>query len=62
MEAGLQLTARLLEKLELPDEVVTGRVAAMRAAELGRLGKKAATDAADPETSTERNGEHGNLS
>lgn len=73
VEGGLQLTARLLEKLDLPDEVVIERVAAMRAAELGRLAKEAAKDgkeeaegiAADPavtEPLTERKGEDGNPS
>lgn len=42
VEAGLQLAARLLEGLDLPNEAVTERVAAMRAAELGRLTKEAA--------------------
>ena len=41
VEGGLQLTARLLEGLDLPDEAVIERVAAMRAAELGRLVKDA---------------------
>jgi CPA2 family monovalent cation:H+ antiporter-2 len=62
VEAGLQLAARLLERLDLPDEVVTGRVAAMRAAELGRLAKEAAMEAAAPQNLTERNGGNGNLS
>ncbi len=58
VEAGLQLAARLLEKLDLPDEAVIERVAAMRAAELGRLTKSAAA----PESLIERKGEGGNLS
>ena len=41
VEAGLQLAARLLEGLDLPDEAVMQRVAEMRAAELGRLARKA---------------------
>ncbi len=41
VEAGLQLVARLLEALDLPHKAVTDRVAAMRAAELGRLVKEA---------------------
>jgi CPA2 family monovalent cation:H+ antiporter-2 len=44
VEAGLQLAARLLEGLDLPDEAVIERVAAMRAAELGRLVKGAKED------------------
>ena len=58
VEAGLQLAARLLEELNLPDEAVIERVAAMRAAELGRLTKGAAA----PESLIERKGEGGNLS
>ncbi|MBI4365818.1 MAG: cation:proton antiporter [Deltaproteobacteria bacterium] len=38
VEASLQLAGRLLEKLDLPAEAVSQRVAAMRAAERGRLG------------------------
>ncbi len=37
VEASLQLAARLLEGLELPEEVVAQRIADMRAAELGKL-------------------------
>ena len=37
VEASLQLAARLLEGLDLPEEAISQRVAAMRAAELGRL-------------------------
>ena len=37
VEASLQLAARLLEGLDLPEEAVLQRVADMRAAELGRL-------------------------
>ena len=77
VEAGLQLAARLLEGLDLPDEAVIERVAAMRAAELGRLvqgGGRKQTEEADQEASqqaseaagaaalTKRKGEGGNLS
>ncbi|MEJ2624766.1 MAG: NAD-binding protein, partial [Pseudolabrys sp.] len=76
VEGGLQLTARLLEGLDLPDEAVIERVAAMRAAELGRLAKDAANDtnkdahkkaggeapARAPDDLTERKGEGGSLS
>ena len=37
VEASLQLVARLLERLDLPEEAISQRVADMRAAELGRL-------------------------
>jgi len=37
VEASLQLAARLLEGLDLPEEAVSQRVAAMRTDELGRL-------------------------
>jgi CPA2 family monovalent cation:H+ antiporter-2 len=37
VEASLQLAARLLEGLDLPEEAISQRVAALRAAELGRL-------------------------
>jgi K+:H+ antiporter len=37
VEASLQLAARLLEGLDLPEEAVAQRIADMRAAELGRL-------------------------
>jgi CPA2 family monovalent cation:H+ antiporter-2 len=37
VEASLQLAARLLEALELPEETVSQRLAAMREFELGRL-------------------------
>jgi CPA2 family monovalent cation:H+ antiporter-2 len=37
VEASLQLAARVLEGLDLPEEAVSQRVAEMRAAELGRL-------------------------
>jgi K+:H+ antiporter len=37
VEASLQLAARLLEGLDLPEEAISQRVADMRAAELGRL-------------------------
>lgn len=40
VEASLQLAARLLEGLGLPDEAVSQRVADMRTAELGKLAKK----------------------
>ncbi len=40
VEASLQLAARLLEGLELPDEAVSQRVADMRNAELGKLMKE----------------------
>ena len=39
VEASLQLAGRLLEGLNLPGDTVTHRVAAMRAAELERLGE-----------------------
>jgi K+:H+ antiporter len=39
VEASLQLAARLLEGLDLPEEAVAQRVAQMRASELGRLGE-----------------------
>ena len=42
VEASLQLAARLLEGLDLPEEAVLQRVADMRAAELERLAKSAA--------------------
>jgi CPA2 family monovalent cation:H+ antiporter-2 len=38
VEASLQLAARVLEGLDLPEEAVSQRVAQMRAAELARLG------------------------
>ena len=38
VEASLQLAARVLEGLDLPEEAVSQRIADMRAAELGRLG------------------------
>jgi len=60
VEAGLQLAARLLEGLDLPDEAVTERVAAMRATEMGRLAREAAREAAPQEHLTERKGEGGN--
>ncbi len=41
VEASLQLAARLLEGLDLPEEAVSQRVADMRAAELERLAKSA---------------------
>ena len=68
VEGGLQLAARLLEGLDLPDETVIERVAAMRAAELGRLVKDAGKDvgkeanALAPDDLTERKGAGGNLS
>ncbi len=37
VEASLQLAARLLEGLDMPEEAVSQRVADMRAAEMGRL-------------------------
>jgi CPA2 family monovalent cation:H+ antiporter-2 len=37
IEASLQLAARVLEQLELPEEAIDQRVAALRNAELGRL-------------------------
>jgi CPA2 family monovalent cation:H+ antiporter-2 len=40
VEASLQLGARLLESLGLPDEAVDRRIAEMRGEELGRLGAK----------------------
>jgi CPA2 family monovalent cation:H+ antiporter-2 len=40
VEASLQLAGRLLEGLNLPGDTVTQRIAAMRAAELERLGGK----------------------
>ncbi len=58
VEAGLQLAARLLEGLDLPDEAVMQRVAEMRAAELGRLARKAVPG----DGLTERKGAGGNLS
>jgi K+:H+ antiporter len=42
VEASLQLAARLLERLDLPEEAISQRVADMRAAELGRLADGAA--------------------
>jgi CPA2 family monovalent cation:H+ antiporter-2 len=42
VEASLQLVARLLERLDLPEEAISQRVADMRAAELGRLTEGAA--------------------
>ena len=39
VEASLQLAARVLEGLDLPESVVSGRIEAMRAAELGRITK-----------------------
>jgi CPA2 family monovalent cation:H+ antiporter-2 len=54
VEGGLQLAARLLEGLDLPDETVIERVAAMRAAELGRLVKDTAKNAVKTAT---KNGE-----
>ena len=42
VEASLQLAARLLEGLDLPEEAVSQRVADMRSAELERLAKSAA--------------------
>jgi len=39
VEATLQLAARLLEGLDLPDEAVSRRIADMRAAEAGKLAK-----------------------
>jgi CPA2 family monovalent cation:H+ antiporter-2 len=39
VEASLQLAARLLAGLDLPEELVSQRVAAMRVAELGRVAK-----------------------
>ena len=42
VEASLQLAARLLERLDLPEEAVSQRVSAMRNAELGRLTRNAA--------------------
>jgi len=41
VEASLQLAARLLEGLDLPEEAISQRVAAMRNAELGKLIKEA---------------------
>jgi CPA2 family monovalent cation:H+ antiporter-2 len=40
VEASLQLAARLLEGLDLPEEAVSQRVADMRASEMGRLTAK----------------------
>lgn len=37
IEASLQLAARVLEKLDLPEDTITQRVTALREAELGRL-------------------------
>jgi hypothetical protein len=37
VEASLQLAARLLEGLDMPEDAVSQRVADMRAAEMGRL-------------------------
>lgn len=42
VEASLQLVARLLEGLDLPEEAVSQRVAEMRAAEAGKLTKEQA--------------------
>ncbi len=39
VEASLQLAARVLEGLDLPEEAVSQRVAEMRGGEFGRLGK-----------------------
>ncbi len=58
VEASLQLAARLLERLELSDEAVLQRVAAMRNAELGRLSQSGT----GPAGLIERNGEPGKLS
>jgi CPA2 family monovalent cation:H+ antiporter-2 len=41
VEASLQLVARLLERLDLPEEAISQRVADMRTAELGRLAEGA---------------------
>jgi len=46
VEASLQLAARLLEGLDLPEETVSQRIGDMRAAELERLAKSAAQDGA----------------
>ncbi len=62
VEAGLQMAARLLEGLDLPDGAVMERVAAMRAAELGRLAKAVAKEDAAPQNLTRREGEGGNQS
>jgi CPA2 family monovalent cation:H+ antiporter-2 len=45
VEASLQLGARLLEALGLPDEAVDRRIAEMRGEELGRLGARGPDDA-----------------
>jgi len=37
VEASLQLAGRLLEGLELPEETIAKRLAAMRSTELGRM-------------------------
>jgi CPA2 family monovalent cation:H+ antiporter-2 len=39
VEASLQLATRVLEGLDLPERVVSDRISAMRAAELGRITK-----------------------
>ena len=45
VEASLQLAARLLETLDLPDEAVLQRLNAMRAVEIARLDRAAASEA-----------------
>jgi CPA2 family monovalent cation:H+ antiporter-2 len=47
VEASLQLTARLLETLDLPDEAVSRRLADMRAAEIARLDRAEMGEAVD---------------
>jgi hypothetical protein len=39
MEASLHLAGRLLEGLDVPEETISRRLAAMRAAEAGRAGQ-----------------------
>jgi CPA2 family monovalent cation:H+ antiporter-2 len=43
VEASLQLVGRLLEKLDVPEETVSERIAEMRAAELARMTEATAT-------------------
>ena len=42
VEASLQLTARLLESIDLPEEAVAQRIGDMRAAEVARQASSAA--------------------
>jgi CPA2 family monovalent cation:H+ antiporter-2 len=47
VEASLQLAARLLEGLDLPEEAISQRVADMRATELGQLAEGAGAERAN---------------